>query len=97
MEYLIGRTDGDWFDLPYATYPDVLHPTSFPWHRVEGWGDHRIRVLGCDIAVFYESPGMHVIFEGDTVPREQARQIVEEMARNVASATGQTASVIEID
>lgn len=96
MEYLIERADGEWFDLPYAAYADVLHPTSFAWQRVAGWGDHRIRILDCDMAFSDEPPGMQVIFEGDTISRMQAQQIMEEIAQNIARATGQTARVVEI-
>lgn len=72
MEYLIERADGEWFDLPYASYPDVLHPTTFPWQQVEGWGDHRIRVLGCDIAFSDEPPGLQISFEGTAISRKPA-------------------------
>ena len=96
MEYLIERTDGEWFELPYASYPDVLHPISFPWQRAEGWGDHRICVLGCDIAFSDEPPGLQISFEGNTVSRTQAQQIVAQIAQNITAATGQTACVVEI-
>lgn len=96
MEYLIERADGEWFDLSYAAYGDVLHPTLLPWQRVEGWGDHRIRVLDCDIAFSDEPPGMHVIFEDGTISRTQTQQIIEQIAQNIERATGQTVRVVEI-
>ena len=48
-EYLIRRTDGDWFDLHSSQYADVLRQNSVPSRAVVGWGDQRIEVLGCEI------------------------------------------------
>jgi hypothetical protein len=96
MEYLIERGDDDWFDLPVEAFPEALHSNSFPWQRVAGWGDYRIRVLGCDISFSFEPPGIQIVFEGEDITGPQARRIVDEIARNVAAVTGQFAAVVEI-
>jgi hypothetical protein len=96
MEFLIRRMDGDWFDLHYGRFPDVLHPDSFPSEQISGWGDHRIRVLGEEIAFSHEDPGIQVIFEGNLIDPEQAGQIVQEIAENIMHATGQGARIIDL-
>ena len=93
-EYLIRRTDGKWFDLKHEQFGVTLRPTSFPSKPIEGWGDHRIKVLGCEVFFFYRDPGIHVSFEGTMPPDEVAKKIVDEIAANITKATGQGARVI---
>ncbi|MBN1909778.1 MAG: hypothetical protein JW818_08565 [Pirellulales bacterium] len=96
MEYLIKRTDGDWFDLHYDQFPEALHPKSLPSDRIEGWGDYRIRVHGTEVSFSYEDPGIHVVFEGKGISREVADRIVDEIAAKVTAVTGQSASVLPL-
>ena len=96
FEFLIKRTDGDWFDLHKDQYSVVLHPTSFPWKRVEGWGEYRIKVADCEIAFSYEDPGIYVAFECDNIAEELATKIVEEICSNIIQATGQKGKVLQI-
>jgi hypothetical protein len=96
MKYLIKRTDGDWFDLHKSRQAEVLRPASFPSRPVEGLGDHRIEVRGCQISFSYEDPCIQVCFDGDTLTEAEASQIVAEIAENITKTTGQKSQVIPI-
>lgn len=96
LEFLIKRTDGEWFDLHHDQFAAVLRPKSFPSEAVEGWGDHRIKVEGCEIAFSYEDPGIQVIFEGNGLPEDTARKIVDEIAARITQTTGHASAVVEL-
>jgi hypothetical protein len=96
IEYLIKRTDGDWFDLHASRFAEVLRPSSFLSRTVEGWGDHRIEIHGCQISFSYEEPGIQVSFDGDTLTESEASQIVSEIAESITKATGQKSRVIPL-
>ena len=96
MEFLIKRTDGDWFDLPRAMYRAVLRPNSWPSRPIAGWGSHRIEVLGQEVAFSDEIAGILVIFEGGDIPKAPAQQVVEEILHNISQATGQSGTVVRI-
>ncbi len=95
-EFLIKRTDGDWFDLHANRFAEVLHPTSFASRPVEGWGDHRIEVDGVQISFSYEDPGFHICFEGEGISESKAKQIVNEICSNIIKATGQSGKVVTL-
>jgi len=95
MEFLIRRTDGQWFDLPYSQYAKTLRPRTLPSEVIDGWGDHRIRVSGVEISFSYEDPGFQVAFEDD-VPEADARRIVDEVLLNIVEATGQQGKVVPL-
>src|SRR5438552_18306101 len=96
LEYIIARTDGDYFDLHFEQLADALHPITFPSKKVEGWGEWRIEVEGCEVSFSGEPPGYQVSFECDDIEPDTARKIVNEILLNVESLTGQKAEVIEI-
>lgn len=93
-EYLIKRTDGDWFDIGPANFQRTLVPASLPWRRVDGWGDFRIEVKSCEISFSYEDPGIQVVFQDDVFSDEEQLQLVSEFLENIAAATGQRGEVI---
>jgi hypothetical protein len=96
IEFLIKRVDGDWFDLAYERFPVVLCPDSVPSEPIEGWGDHRISVMGCEVSFSYEDPGIQVCFETGNISEAMAVQLVEEIAAKVRAATGQQTTVIPL-
>jgi hypothetical protein len=96
IEFLIRRTDGDWFDLHKRQFAEVVRPASFPSQPVEGCGDHRIEIRGCQISFSYEDPGIQVSFEGDSLTEAEASQIVSEIAESITKATGQKSRVIPL-
>jgi hypothetical protein len=95
FEFLIKRTDGDWFNLQFSEFNHVLHPNSFPFKTVAGWGDHRIEVLEWQISFSYEDSGIQVCFEGE-ISEEMAIKITQEICHNVIQATGQSGEVLQI-
>jgi len=90
-EFLIRRTDGEWFDAGWT----ACNPKSFPYEVIPGWGNHRIRVLGVEVSISDEEPGYQVSFDGE-IDEAVARQIVDEMRENLEAATGQKGRVVEI-
>ena len=91
IEFLIRRTDGEWFDNAWS----ACNPKSFPCELVPGWGNHRIRVLGVEVSISDEEPGYQVSFDGE-IDEATARRIVEEMRENLEAATGQKGRVVEL-
>ena len=96
LEFMIRRDDGQWFDFHYDQVPDMLHPTTFDFTVVEGWGTHRIRIADTDISFSDEDPGFQVCFEGDGIDPDTAARIVAEVAANVTAVTGQASRVVPI-
>ena len=94
IEYLIRRTDGEWFDLQ-GQLEAALKPSSFPSRRIEGWGDWRIQTQGVEISFSYEDPGIQVCIEGE-LPPHVADQMAEEIRRNVERVTGQKGRVVAL-
>src|SRR5688572_2788409 len=95
IEYLIRRTDGEWFDLHATRFDEALRPSSFPSERVEGRGAWRIRCEGTDISFSYEDPGIQVSIEGH-LPPDVADRIAEEIRQNVERVTGQKGRVVPL-
>jgi hypothetical protein len=92
IEFLIRRTDGEWFDNAWS----ACNPKSVPYELIPGWGSHRIRVLGgVEVSVSDEEPGYQICFDGD-IDEATARKIVDEMLENLVAATGQKGRVVEI-
>lgn len=97
FEFLIRRTDGEWFNLPPpAELPKVLRPTSVPSQPTSGWGTHRIKIPNGEIAFSDEDPGIQVIFEGYTGTHEEATRMVEEILANIEAATGQQGRIVPL-
>ena len=95
MDFLIKRTDGEWFDLPASEFARALAPRTLGSEVIAGCGDHRIRVSGVEVSFSYEDPGFQVTFEGE-IPEADARRIVEELCLNIVEATGQQAVVVQL-
>ncbi len=96
IEFLIRRTDGEWFDLPAGRMADVLRPSSVPSRLVQGNGEHCMEVLGCLIECSYEDPGIQVSFTDNTLSQKEASQIVEEIAERITESTGQKSRVVPL-
>jgi hypothetical protein len=93
IEFLIRRTDGEWFDFPQGS--DPYRPISRSYKVVEGHGDARIEVDGCEISFSYEDPGVQMSFEGD-ISQENAACIAEEVRLQVERVSGQAARVVQV-
>lgn len=93
IEYLIKPTESEWFNFPNGSTP--YRTIRTPFTVVDGWGDGRIEVEGCQISISYEDPGIQVAFEGD-LPQERADEIIEEIKQSIEAAGNETAEVIQI-
>ena len=94
-EYLIRRTDGEWFDIPASRAAEAYRPTSFASQRIDGWGDWRIRCEGVEISFSYEDPGIQISIDGD-LPKNVADQIADEVRQNIERVTAQRGRVVPL-
>jgi hypothetical protein len=95
MEFLLRRTDGEWFDLRREQFGEVLKPSSCASRVVAGWGDHRIEINGVQVAFSFEDPGIQVSFDG-RIDAATASQIVGEILASVETKTGQRGIVVPL-
>jgi hypothetical protein len=93
IEFLIKRTDGEWFDFPSGS--DPYRPVSMPYNLVEGWGDGRIEIDGCQISFSYEDSGVQVSFEGD-ISEQRAAVVTEQIRQRIEQVSGQKAKAVQI-
>ena len=96
LEYLIRRTDDEWFSFPFERYPEILRPARTPSITIEGWGSNRIQVESEQISFSDEEPGFQVVFETGTLPEARADQIVAEICDNIEARTGQKARMVKL-
>lgn len=93
IEFLLKRTDGEWFDFPDGS--DPYRPLKIPFRHVEGWGNGRIEIDGCQISFSYEDPGIQISFAGQ-IANERAEQIVEDVRKHIEQLSGQRGESIQI-
>jgi len=96
MEFLIKRTDGEWFSLHKKKFAETLKPSSIPSKTVEGWGDHRIEIANGIISFSYEDPGIQVCFENFTGTYKEAYKIVKEILKKIEVSTNEKGKIIEL-
>lgn len=95
-EYLIRRTDGDWFDIGLRSYESTLIPKSLPWRKIDSEDDFRIEVDGCEISFSYEDAGIQVVFENNVFTQKEELQLVNEILFNITEVTGQKGGILAI-
>ncbi len=93
IEFLIKRTDGEWFDFPSGS--DPYRPVSIPYKKIEGWGDGRIEIDGCPISFSFEDPGVQISFEGD-IEEQRASAVAEQIRQSIEQVSGQMAKAVQI-
>lgn len=96
LEFMIKRTDGQWFDIPDQAWEGLYLPHSVPAEYVPGHGVPAIRVLGCGVTFSQEEPGSQVSFVRGSADETAARQVVDEILENIIRATGQAGEVVQI-
>jgi hypothetical protein len=92
-EYLLKRTDGEWFDVPSSRAAEAYRTSSFQSQRVDGFGDWRIISNGTEISFSYEDAGILVVFEHD-IPTEVADQMAREILQNIERVSGQKGRIV---
>ena len=93
IEYLIKPTKSEWFDFPEGSTP--YRTIRTPFTSVEGWGNGRIEVEGCEISFSFEDPGIQVSFEGN-MSQARADEVIEEIKQAIEIAGNEPAEVIQI-
>jgi hypothetical protein len=96
LEYLIRRTDDEWFSFPFDQYPEILRPARTPSNWIEGWGSNRIQVDGEEISFSDEDLGFQVVFETGILLEARADEIVSEICENIEAQTGQKAKMTKL-
>lgn len=96
MEFLIKRTDGEWFSLHKDHFQKVLKPKHPRTEPCQGIGDHCIQLPNGQIAFTFEDPGLHIIFEKYEGTREEAIRIVREILENLTVFSGEKGKIVEL-
>jgi hypothetical protein len=97
-EYLIWTTAGPGSRpaIPEDRLLDVLQPRGYGSVSVEGRGDLRLALGGCEMALSGEDAGWRVWFEGDTADHDTGI-LVAQVARQVHEFTGEHIKWIRCD
>ncbi|MEU2074856.1 hypothetical protein [Streptomyces sp. NPDC013489] len=91
-DYTISTASGnDWPALPGTDYATLFRPRSLVCESAEAEGDHSFRTGTALISVSWELAGTWAVHVEGAASMEAADLIVEEMARQLGEATGETA------
>jgi hypothetical protein len=96
QEFNLRINDGDGFAEPFSRYSEILRPATIPSEHAEGWGSHRIRVEGIEIAFSDEEFGFQVIFDSDNLSEQRAQEIMDDITANIRNETGAATEVIPL-
>ena len=86
-EFKIRPSVGAEFRIERSQFPELLRSAQRPCEIVPGWGDHRIRVAGVEIAFLVEDAAIEISFEGE-IPEADALSLAEEFRTNIEESTG---------
>jgi hypothetical protein len=97
-EYLIWTTadQGGWPAIAKNLIPDVLTPLSYEAVRIDGPGDLRLALGGCEMVFSGEPAGWRVWFEGD-ISGHDTSALVSQVARQIHRFIGETIKWILCD
>ena len=97
LEYLIQPVESEFFQFSPNEWSDVLRPTSFQSKVIDGWGNLRLEIEGCEVSFSDEMVGIQICFKNCDIPKEMADLIVQEICQQYVLLTGEEAIVIPID
>ena len=92
IEFLVQRTDGDWFDLPANS--DPYRPITIAYQPLGDDGG-RLLIAGCEVSFSSEDPGIQISFHGD-ISEHLADQVAREVLERVQSITGQKGQLLRL-
>ncbi|MEA2697204.1 MAG: hypothetical protein QOI66_1475 [Myxococcales bacterium] len=92
IEFLVKRTDGDWFDLQAGSNP--YRPKTVPYEPL-GKDGSGILIEGCEVWFSFEDPGIQISFDGD-IAENLAERVASEVLDRIREMTGQQAELIRI-
>jgi hypothetical protein len=97
-EYLIRKTAGpsSWPAIPKGRLLDILEPRGYGCVSVDGPGDLRLVLGGCEMIFSGEDVGWQVWFEGDTDGHD-TDALVSQVAQQVQEFTGEHVEWIRYD
>jgi hypothetical protein len=97
-EYLIRLTagGGSWPAIPQSRLLNVLEPRGYGSVRVDGLGDLRLVLGGCEMVFSGEDVGWQVWFEGDTVGHD-TDALVSQVAQQIQEFAGEHIEWIRLD
>ena len=93
IEFLVKRTDGDWFDLPVGS--NAYRPKTVPFEPTGPDEEGPIMIGGCEVSFSYEDPGIQISFDGE-IADELAERVASEVLERIREITGQEGEVIRI-
>ena len=98
LKYLIWAATGpgSWPTIPEDRLLDVLQPRGYGSVSVDGPGDLRLALEGCEMVFSADGAGCQVWFEGDTADRDPGI-LVTQVARQVHEFTGEHIKWIRCD
>lgn len=89
-EFLIRRKDGDFCLFNISKFSEVLHPVTYESKKIDGWGDYRISVEGCEVSFSFEAVGIQIGFENcdinDLTAEKNIKEICDKVEREVNSS-----------
>jgi hypothetical protein len=92
IEFLVKRTDGDWFDLPVGS--DPYRPKTVAYEPL-GTDGNAILIGGCEVSFSFEDPGIQISFDGD-IAEDLAERVATEVLERVREISGQQGQLIRI-
>jgi hypothetical protein len=94
--YIIRASDPD-DDLAFhiSDWASAFRPSSAPSEVISGWGNLRLRILGTEVSLADEAPGVQVDFDSEGLSQEQERAIIREMGESAERYSGIPVEVVE--
>ena len=95
MEFMIKTINGDWFQFPSSSGPEVFLPQGLT-ATVETTSDSvNVKYNECIFSFSVEEPGIQVVLESGTMSISQATVFVEAVVKTVESAAQQECEYIQ--
>jgi len=96
LEFLIQRTDEEWFSIPDDRFEEIVRPHSTASRPVLNRDVYTIEAAGCELSFSFEEAGIQVVFESGAITEEAAGKLVLEIANNITMVTSQKSAVVQI-
>jgi hypothetical protein len=96
FEFLLRRSDGEWFDIPAEQMSKILRPSKATSTTIQGWGDNRIKVALGIVSFSYEDAGIQVAMEEFVGTEADAEGLAADILANIEQSTGQKGTVVRI-
>ena len=95
IEYIIKRTDGEWFNLNISLYPKVFSSKKYNLKPTQGIGDYCLSFNDKLIEISYEYPGLQFAFKNN-FDKNIAKELINEFFKNITQAMGQKGEILQL-